>query len=101
MIYKRLFRVINNVSFIYICLEEKVERFFHTWMQPVGRRPHPVAPRQVERHNLRRIPRAQLEQAEEHGVPLQVQQPNDNDPQPAYRFKRMELIEVKSLIWAQ
>jgi hypothetical protein len=55
-------------------------------MQPVGRRPHPVAPRQVERQNLRRIPRAQLEQAEEHGVPLQVQQPNDNDPQPAYRL---------------
>ena len=53
-----------------------------------GRRPPPVAPRQVERQNLRtrrRRPRAQLEQAEDHGVPVQVQQPNDNDPQPAYQ----------------
>ena len=49
-----------------------------------GRRPPPVDPRQVERQNLRRRPRAQLEQAEDHGVPVQVQQPNDNDPQPAY-----------------
>jgi predicted nucleotidyltransferase len=49
------------------------------------RRPPPVAPRQVERQNLRRRPRAQLEQAEDHGVPVQVQQPNDNDPQPAYQ----------------
>jgi hypothetical protein len=40
----------------------------------------------VERQNLRRRrPRAQLEQAEDHGVPVQVQQPNDNDPQPAYQ----------------
>ena len=51
-----------------------------------GRRPHPVAPRQVERQNLRRRrPRAQLEQAEDHGVPVQIQQPNDNDPQTAYQ----------------
>ena len=51
-----------------------------------GRRPPPVAPRQVERQNLRRRrPRAQLEQAEDHGVPVEVQQPNDNDPQPAYQ----------------
>ena len=42
-------------------------------------------PRQVERQNLRRRPRAQLEQAEDHGVPVQFQQPNDNDPQPAYQ----------------
>ena len=46
-----------------------------------GRRPPPVVPRQVERQNLRRRgPRAQLEQAEDHGVPVQIQQPNDNDP---------------------
>ena len=46
-----------------------------------GRRPPPVAPRQVERHNLRRRRLwAQLEQAEDHGAPVQVQQPNDNDP---------------------
>ena len=51
-----------------------------------GRRQPPVAPRQVERQNLRRRrPRAQLEQADDHGVPVQVQQPNDNDPQPAYQ----------------
>jgi hypothetical protein len=51
-----------------------------------GRRLPPVAPRQVERLNLRRRrPRAQLEQAEDHGVPVQVQQPNDNYPQPAYQ----------------
>ena len=51
-----------------------------------GRRPPPVAPRQVERQNLRRRrPRAQLEQAEYHGVPVQVQQPNANDPHPAYQ----------------
>ena len=51
-----------------------------------GRRPPPVTPRQVERQNIsRRRPRAQLEQAEDHGVPVQVQQPNDNDPQPAYQ----------------
>jgi hypothetical protein len=52
----------------------------------VVRRPPPVAPRQVESHNLRRRrPWAQLEQAEDHGVSVQVQQPNDNDPQPAYQ----------------
>jgi hypothetical protein len=40
----------------------------------------------VERQNLRRRrPRAQLEQAEDHGIPVQVQQPNDNDSQPAYQ----------------
>jgi predicted TIM-barrel fold metal-dependent hydrolase len=51
-----------------------------------GRRPPPVARRQVERQNLRRRrPRAQLEQAEDHGVPVQVHQPDDNDPQPAYQ----------------
>ena len=51
-----------------------------------GRRPPPVAPRQVERQNLRRRrPRAQLEPAEYHGVPVQVQQPNDNYTQPAYQ----------------
>jgi hypothetical protein len=51
-----------------------------------GRRPPPVAPRQVESHNLRRRkPWAQLEQAEDHGVPVQIQQPDDNDPQPAYQ----------------
>ena len=33
----------------------------------------------------RRRPRAQLEQAEDHGVPVQVQQPNDNYTQPAYQ----------------
>jgi len=51
-----------------------------------GRRPPPVAPRQVERQNLRRRrPRAQLEQAEDHAVPVQIHQPDDNDPQPAYQ----------------
>jgi hypothetical protein len=40
----------------------------------------------VERQNpRRRRPRAQLEQAEDHGVPVQVQQPNDNYTQPAYQ----------------
>jgi hypothetical protein len=51
-----------------------------------GIRPPPVAPRQVGRQNLRRRrPRAQLEQAEDHGVHVQVQKPNDNDPQPSYQ----------------
>ena len=40
----------------------------------------------MERQNpRRRRPRAQLEQAEDHGVPVQVQQPNDNYTQPAYQ----------------
>ena len=40
----------------------------------------------MERQNRRRRrPRAQLEQAEDHVVPVQVQQPNDNDPQPTYQ----------------
>ena len=40
----------------------------------------------MERQNLRRRrPREQLEQAEDCGVPVQVQQPNNNDPQPAYQ----------------
>ena len=56
------------------------------WNAAAGTRPPPLALRQVERQNLiRRRPRAQLEQAEDHGVPVQVQHPNDNDPQPAYQ----------------
>ena len=64
-----------------------------------GRRPPPVAPRQVERQNLwRRRPRAQLEQAEDHGVPVQVQQPKDNDPQPAYQLLLLRTIRMKMLL---
>jgi hypothetical protein len=63
-----------------------------------GRRPPPVAPRQVERQNpRRRRPRAQLEQAEDHGAPVQVQQPNDNDPQPAYQSQNLSTFSSRHM----
>ena len=52
----------------------------------VERRPPPVAPPQEERQNpRRRRPRAHLEQAEDNVVPVEVHQPDDNYPQPAYQ----------------